>query len=627
MGLPRIERKLAAILAADVAGYSRLMGVDEEGTLAQLRAHRRALVDSKIKEHRGRIVKTTGDGMLVEFASVVDAVRCAVEVQRGMAERNAGVPQDRRIEFRIGINVGDIIVQDKDIFGDGVNVAARLEALAEPGGICVSQAAHDQVRDKLGVTFEDIGEQVVKNIARPIRTYRVRFKGVEFAATAPRTETPQRRRLAAWIAACLVLLVSVTGAGWYVTRPAIAPGAPRLSIVVLPFTNVSRDSEQEYFADGITNDLTTDLSRISGSFVIAATTAFTYKAKAVDVKQIGRELGIRYVLEGSVQRLGTAIQVNAQLIDAESGAHIWADRFDGDLSNLSELRDAVTFRVTRSLSFELPAAENRRSLRERPDSPDTVDYVLRAQALSAEQAITKEEYGEALHLLEAALRLDPGNNEALIWLARVNIGQVLDLVSDDRVGQTRRAEEAIDRALRSAPGNSLAHFTKGSVLNAQKKIAEAIAEYETAMRLDPNAVRVYARLGLLKWYAGQPEDTLKYTADAMRRSPTDRSIPSWHLWAGLAHLWLEHPDAAIDELQKAAAGRPGYAPVSLYLTCAYGLAGREMESRTAFADTNRLLPNFTIAKWKQFEFSDNPAWLAGRERCYGALRNLGMPEQ
>jgi adenylate cyclase len=350
MGLPRIERKLAAILAADVAGYSRLMGLDEEGTLAQLRAHRRALVDPKIREHRGRIVKTTGDGMLVEFASVVDAVRCAVGVQRGMAERNAGVPPQRRIEFRVGINLGDIIVQDNDIFGDGVNVAARLEALAEAGGICVSGAAHDQVRDKLGLTFEDIGEQAVKNIARPIRTYRVRFEGAEFATSSPRAEAPERRRLAAWTAACMVLLVSVTGAAWYSTRPAVTPGAPRLSIVVLPFMNLSGDPAQEYFADGITENLTSDLSQIPGSFVIARGSAFTYKGKPIDARQVGRELGVRYIIEGSVQRFGTAIRVNAQLIDATGGAQLWADRFEDDLSNLSVLDDAVTARVTRTLS-------------------------------------------------------------------------------------------------------------------------------------------------------------------------------------------------------------------------------------------------------------------------------------
>jgi adenylate cyclase len=549
MSVGRIERKLAAILAADVVGYSRLMGVDEEGTLAQLRAHRRALIDPRIKERHGRIVKTTGDGMLVEFASVVDAVRCAVEVQRGMAERNAGVPQDKRIEFRVGINLGDIIVEDKDIFGDGVNVAARLEALAEPGGICVSRGVRDPVRDKLGFTFEDIGEQAVKNIARPIHAYRVHFEGVELPTTAPRTAA-LRRRFAAWAAACVVLLVSVAGAAWFVTKPAIAPGAPRLSIVVLPFANLSGDPAQEYFADGITENLTTDLSRIPGSFVIARGSAFTYKGKAADIKQVGRELGVRYILEGSVQRFGTAIQVNAQLVDVASGSHLWADRFDGDLSGLSDLRDAVTTRVTRSLGYELTEAENRRSLRERPDNSDAMDYVLRAQALVNLTGTTKEEYVEARHLLEAALRLDPQNIDFLIELAQADIAQVEDLLSDDRAEQLRRAADEIDRALSPAPGSYLAHYIKGRVLQSQKKPAEAITEFETTIRLDPNDVRAYARIGLMKSYAGHPEETFKYIEEAIRRSPKDRLIPFWHLWAGNAHLWLGHLDAAINELRR-----------------------------------------------------------------------------
>jgi adenylate cyclase len=625
MGQPRTERKLAAILAADVVGYSRLMGIDEEGTLAQLRAHRRALIDPKIKEHHGRIVKTTGDGMLVEFASVVDAVRCAVEVQRGMAERNAGVPQDKRIEFRVGINLGDIIVEDKDIFGDGVNVAARLEALAEPGGICVSRGVRDPVRDKLGFTFEDMGEQAVKNIARPIHAYRVRFEGVDVAERS-RTTAP-RRRLAAWAAGCVVLLVSVAGATWYITKPAIGPGAPHLSIVVLPFANLSGDPAQEYFADGITENLTTDLSQISGSFVIARGTAFTYKGKTIDIKQIGRELGVRYALEGSVQRLGTAIQVNAQLIDAESGAHLWADRFDGDLSNLSDLRDAVTFRVTRSLSYELPAAENRRSLRERADNPDAVDYLLRAQAIDSRAVNTKADYVEMRQLLEAARRLDPKNVELLIWQAKIDVNEVLELVSDDRAAQLRRAEEEIDRALNAAPGSYYAHFQKGKIYHAERRSVEAIAEFETSIRLNPNFVSAYARIGPAKLATGQPEDALRYVDEAIRRSPKDAQIYYWHMWAGQSHLWLGHFDQAITELQKAAAGLPQYGYISLNLTYAYGLAGQESEARAAFADTNRLLPNFTIAKLKANAFSDNPAYLVKREHYFDVLRKLGMPEQ
>jgi adenylate cyclase len=317
-------RRLAAILAADVSGYSRLMGADEEGTLERLKAHRRELVDPKIQEHRGRIVKTTGDGVLVEFSSVVDAVRCAVEVQRAMLDRNAEIPHDKRITFRIGINLGDVIIDGDDIYGDGVNIAARLEALAEPGGIYISRVVRDQVRDKLLYPFEDMGEQSVKNIARPVRAYALSAAAVgALPAVAPLPTRPRATR----------------------RRTSPRREIPRLSIVVLPFANLSNDPDHEYFADGITDDLTTDLSRISGSFVIARNTAFTYKGKSVDAKQVGRELGVRYVMEGSVRRSGDQIRVNIQLIDAETGAHLWADRFDTDRANVAEAQDAITSRL------------------------------------------------------------------------------------------------------------------------------------------------------------------------------------------------------------------------------------------------------------------------------------------
>jgi adenylate cyclase len=366
-----VERRLAAILAADVAGYSRLMGADEEGTLERLKAHRCELVDPKIREHRGRIVKTTGDGMLVEFPSVVDAVRCAVEVQRAMVDRNAEVPDDKRITFRIGVNLGDIIVDGDDIYGDGVNIAARLEALAEPGGICISRVVRDQIRDKLPYPFEDMGEQNVKNIARPVRADAISATAVASTplVAAPAQPSPARRRISAQPVVIAVSVVAVIGIGvvtWWkwpggnsstvpVQAPAVASPqstpavakapALRLSIVVLPFENLSKDPEQEYFADGITDDLTTDLSRIADSFVIARNTAFTYKGKSVDVKQIGHELGVRYVLEGSVRRTGDQIRVNVQLIDAGTGAHVWADRFDTDRANLPEAQEEITGRL------------------------------------------------------------------------------------------------------------------------------------------------------------------------------------------------------------------------------------------------------------------------------------------
>ena len=376
-------RRLAAVLAADVAGYSRLMGADEEGTLAAFKAVRRELGDPKIAEHNGRIVKTTGDGLLVEFQSVVDAARCAVEVQRAMGERNTGVPADKRIEFRIGINLGDVILDDGDIFGDGVNVAARLEALAEPGGICISGAAHEQIRDKLDLAFEDLGEQQVKNIARPVRIYKVILGGAASTLPAPRTTLPElpRRGVRAprpvITATALTVAIGLSIVAWWtwsrvsstalVETPAVArlhtssggadvngtpaPAAPLLSFVVLPFTNLSNDPEQDYFADAITEDLTTDLSRIDGSFVIARNTAFAYKGKPVDVKQIGRELGVRYILEGSVRRLGNQVQVNVQLIDAGNGAHLWADRFETDLRDLAQAQSEITGRLARVMAM------------------------------------------------------------------------------------------------------------------------------------------------------------------------------------------------------------------------------------------------------------------------------------
>jgi adenylate cyclase len=323
-------RRLAAILAADVAGYSRLMGADEEGTHERSQAHRREVVEPKIKDHRGRIVKNTGDGLLAEFASVVDAVRCAVEVQRAMVDREPEVSEDRRIRFRVGINLGDVIVGDDDIFGDGVNVAARLEALADPGGICVSRVVRDQVRDKLDFAFDDLGEQQVKNIARPARAYMLPPEAVA-ALPAP---------------SILPILP--------ISQP---PVVPHLSIVVLPFANLGNDPDQQYFADGITEDLTTNLSRIAGMLVISRNTAFTYQGKQVDTKQVGRELGVRYVLEGTVRRSGNQIRINAQLIDAETDAHLWAERFNGDTADLFTLQDEVTSRIAAALTTELVSAE------------------------------------------------------------------------------------------------------------------------------------------------------------------------------------------------------------------------------------------------------------------------------
>jgi TolB-like protein len=406
----RVERRLTAIRAADVAGYSRLMGADEEGTLAQLKAHRSALVDPKIKEHRGRIVKTTGDGMLVEFASVVDAVRCAVEVQRGMAERNANVPQERRIEFRVGINVGDIIIDGDDIYGDGVNVAARLEVLAEPGGICVSSRVQEDAEGKLNITFENTGEQQLKNIARPVRVYRVRLSG---PAEGQRSALP-------------------------------LPDKP--SIAVLPFQNMSGDPEQEYFADGIVEEIITALSRFRQLFVIARNSSFTYKGRAVDVKQVGRELGVRYVLEGSVRKAGNRVRITGQLIDAMTGGHLWGDRFEGALEDIFDLQDRVTTSVVSAIAPKLEQAEIERANRKLTENLDAYDHYLRGLA-SLYQLTNRNSLDEALRLFQRAIELDPTfapvhASAAWCYSHRKTQGWVID-----RVRETTEAARLARRAV------------------------------------------------------------------------------------------------------------------------------------------------------------------------------------
>ena len=438
-------RRLTAILAADVAGYSRLMGADEEGTHERLRDHLRELIEPKIGEHRGRVVKNTGDGFLAEFASVVDAVRCAVEVQRGMAERNAGTPAEKRIEFRVGINLGDVIAERDDIFGDGVNVAARLEALAEPGGICVSRVVRDQIRDKLPYAFEDRGEQSVKNIVRPVRVYALRPETIAElpVAGAPVAVYRRRRSIVAPIVAASAAVLVIAVVAWWVWPATRSPPssavaaatsiaqplvAPRLSIVVLPFANLSNDPDQQYFADGITEDLTTDLSRIADMLVISRTTAFTYRNKPIDTKQIGRELGVRYVLEGSVRRSGNQVRVNTQLIDADTDAHLWAERFDRDMGDLFALQNEITGRIGNTLNLELVGVEAARPT----EHPDALDYVFRGRALFFGKSPSRDNSAEAISLFEHALALDPRSAEATTYLAGVLVNLVITDMTNSR---------------------------------------------------------------------------------------------------------------------------------------------------------------------------------------------------
>jgi len=509
----QVERKLTAILAADVGGYSRLMAADEEGTLAGLKSHRRELVDPKIKEHRGRIIKTTGDGMLVEFASVVDAVRCAIDVQRGMAVRNQEVVPDRRIEFRVGINIGDVIVDGDDIYGDGVNIAARLENIAELGGVCVSATVRDHVLDKLGFAFDDLGDQNVKNIPRPVRVYRVQFGDDQTSQAVSSQPVSQR-------------IVSV---------------APRLSIVVLPLTNIGGDPEQEYFVDGVTESLTTDLSRISGSFVIGRNTAFTYKGKAVDLKQVGNELGVRYVLEGSVQRGGNRLRVNVQLIDAESGKHLWAERFDKPLADLFDMQDEIVAHLANQLGTELVAAEARRS--ERAPQPDSMDLYFQGLA-SVNRGLTPEYMAQARGFFERALALDPRNIEALVGTAMVDSLVGGSFFVDDRAARFAAAETTLIKALSLAPNHAIAHYLLGFVQISTNRAGQGIAECERALALDRNLAGAHAEIGLAKYNIGRAEETEAHIREALRLSPRDTSAYAWKAFAGYAKLYLGSDEEA-----------------------------------------------------------------------------------
>jgi len=600
-------RRLTAILAADVAGYSRLMGADEEGTLERLKAVRRQLVDPKIEEHQGRIFKTTGDGLLVEFPSVVNAMRCAAEVQRGMIDREPEATDEGQISFRMGINFGDIIAEDGDIFGDAVNVAARLEALAEPGGICISRMVRDQIRDKLTYQFEDLGEQSVKNIARRVRVYALHPEAI---ADLPAPTVPPATPI---------------------LQPVVAP---RMSIVVLPFANLSNDPEQQYFADGITEDLTTDLSRIVGDgssdrmFVISRNTAVTYRNKAVDTMQIGRELGVRYVMEGSVQRSGNRVRVAAQLIDAETGGHLWVERFDRDTSDLFALQSEITGRIAATLNLELVSAEATRAT----DHPEMLDYFFRRRA-ALHKGPGRDSFAEAISLTERALALDPRSVEALAGLAQVLAGRVMNGVADSPAADLRRAEGLIAQALAISPRSALAHLAKGHWLKASGRYKEAIPEYEAVIALNPNSVQGHANLGQCKLLTGSIDEAIALQKQVIRLSPRDPFNGNRYFTIGVAHLMRSSTDEAIVWLEKARNLSPRVAFTHAWLASAYALKGETERAAAELAEARSLSPEGSYSSIVRVKadpgFSNSaPKIRALIEATYFVgLRKAGMPEE
>jgi TolB-like protein/class 3 adenylate cyclase len=551
-------RRLAAILAADVAGYSRLMGADEEGTLERLKALRRELLDPKIAEHHGRIVKTTGDGVLAEFPSVVDAVRCAVEVQQAMPDRNSGVAADNRLELRIGINLGDVIVEGDDLYGDGVNIAARVEALADAGGVLVSNTVHDQVRDRLPFVFEDLGEQRVKNIARPVRVYRVRPEG-------PHPNPPPHAGEG-----------SAHSAREGAAEPPPLPLPDKPSIAVLPFANMSGDPEQEYFADGMVEEIITALSRVRWLFVIARNSSFTYKGQSPDVRRVGRDLGVRYVLEGSVRKAGTRVRITAQLIDATNGAHLWADRFDGLLEDVFDLQDKVASSVAGVIEPALQAAETARSAARSTRDLTAYDLYLRAYAMTLSST---RQVPEALSLLEQAIARDPRYAPALAWAAFCCVRLVVDGRSEDREADRLKGADFARRALEVAgddPGtlanaaHALAYFGED--------IGAMMALVDRALALNPNYARGWHISGYLRLLAGQPDVAIEHANAALRLSPRAR-VGSSLGNIGYAHFASRRFEEAVPKLLLAIQEDPSAPPPYRVLAACYAHMGRLDDAR------------------------------------------------
>jgi TolB-like protein/class 3 adenylate cyclase len=589
-------RKIAAILVADVVGYSRLAGADEEGTLARLRALRSDLIDPAVAAHHGRVVKRTGDGSLIEFRSVVDAVRCAIRVQNGMVERHAGVAEDRRIQFRVGVHLGDVVEEaDGDLMGDGVNIAARLEGVAEPGGICLSEQAYWQVKGRLDLGVIDLGPIRLKNIADPIRAY-------SLDVGAPVDMKP---------------------------TPAPAPqtsAAPRLSMVVLPFADIGGDASHEHFVDGVTESLTTDLSRIRSAVVIARNTAFTFKGRPHDVKTIGRELNVRYALEGSVQRGDNRMRVNVQLIDAETGNHLWAERFDKPLADLFDMQDEIVARLANALNTELVAAEARRA--ERTPAPDSIDLYFQAIAWLS-KGLTHNNVAQARGFFDRALAADSVNVDALIGSGFVDLIEgALSLVADP-IAAFAAAEAKLTKALLAVPDHALGHTWLGLVDILTKRAAQGIAECEHALELDRNLASAHAIIGQGKIFIGRAEETEAHVAEALRLSPRDTWAYAWLNMVGLAKLHLGSYEQAVAWFRRSKEAKRNYPSAYFNLAASLAQLGRLNEANSAVKAGLALNPTYTVSRVRAAwtARSDDPTYLGGLGQAFEGLRKAGVPEE
>ena len=595
MGGRTTERRLAAILSADVEGYSRLMGDDEAATVHTITEYREVIA-STVAGHGGRVVDTPGDNVLAEFPSVVDTVRCAVEIQRQLQSRNAVLPAVRRMQFRIGINLGDVIVETGRLYGDGVNIAARLEGLAEGGCICLSGTAYDQVEGKLPFGYDFLGEHTVKNITRPVRVYRLRL---DASPRLPGRQRGGRRLVLGSVGAIVVLVLLGAGAwaGWRWLKTPTSAGRPALpdkpSVAVLPFTNLSRDPSQEYFNDGITEDLITGLSKLSGLFVIARNSVFTYKGKAVKISDVARDLGVRYVLEGGVQRWDSRVRITAQLVDAMTGYHIWADRYDREVRDIFTLQDEVTQQIVRALAVKLTEGEQGRIARVRT-SPEVYDLVLRGSV--ERRRTTREANAESRRLYAKALDLDPAYAQAYMGLSWAHLQSWQLLWTTDR-DTLERAQELAERAIVLDDTLAAGHSLLGQIYLWKKDHDRAIAQAERAVALAPNDADGYETLAEVLAWAGRPEESIKFIRQAMRLNP---HYPFFYLWTlGHASYLARRTDDAVDAFSKAVQQNPNFLPAHAYLAVLFVEAGREREAREKWERLNRLSPKASLASLQE----------------------------
>lgn len=633
MGAEPVQRRLAAILAGDVAGYSRLMGADEVGTLAALKAHRAEAIDPKLARFGGRIVKTTGDGILIEFPSVVDAVQCAVSIQDDMRARNAAIAPEKRIEFRIGINVGDVIIEGGDVFGDGVNIAARLEQLAEPGGICISRGAYEQVRDKLVFKFQDCGQQTVKNIARPIRVYRFAADGVIVAQPEPAPPPRSRRRIAAMAAVALSIAVAAV-AVWFALpeftslsadRPP-SLGTPRLSIAVLPFANLSGDKDQDYFADALTEDLTADLSRISGSFVISRSTAATYKGQNAEAKRIARELNVRYLLEGNVRRAGDVVRVAVQLVDGASGQQVWSERYEKSASDMYALQNEVTGRIARALNLELKEASSRQAARGRAGNLDADDYALRAWAELWTKPQTRETNDAALDFVKKALALDPANAEAHGVAAYAYARAAAYGWGFPSAEALRLGIAAGEKAIALDPKNADAVYALGFNYTLTGEFQKSQSLMRQAIEINRNHAPAYFFYGQNLIRLGQPRDAIPWIERAFALSPRDPLRSVWYSGIARARIAAGEDALAIEAARQGIAANRDHAHNHAVLTAALAQLGRMDEAKAALREFQRVQPGITVARYRQAQTANEPIAVKTYERLLTGLAKAGLPE-